>query len=277
MSAEALEHGVGPSPTEYIQHHLTFWKSGEGFWSYHVDTFWVALILGFVFVGLFGLVARRATSGVPGRLQNLVEMIVDMVDSQVKSTFHGKSRLVAPMALTVFMWIVLMNGMDFLPVDLLPKIAQLVGANVFGADPHHVYLRVVPTADINQTLAMSISVVLCTIGLGIGAKGAGGFVKEFFTAPFHAENPIMVVVLLPVNFFMQSVELLSKVLSMALRLFGNMFAGELVFMLIAMMPWWAQWMGGAPWAIFHILIVILQAYIFMMLTIVYSSLAVEAH
>lgn len=277
MSAEALGHSVGPTPTEYIQHHLTFWKAGEGFWSIHVDTFWVALMLGFVFVALFGMVARRATSGVPGRLQNFVEMIVDMVDSQVKSTFHGKSRLVAPMALTVFVWIVLMNAMDFLPVDLLPSIAQLIGANFFGVDPHHVYLRVVPTADINMTLAMSISVVLCTVGLGIGAKGVGGFVKEYFTAPFHAESLPMIIILLPVNFFMQTVELVSKILSMALRLFGNMFAGELVFMLIAMMPWWAQWLGGAPWAIFHILIVILQAYIFMMLTIVYSSLAVEAH
>lgn len=277
MSAEALEHSVGPTPTEYIQHHLTFMKAGEGFWSIHLDTFWVALILGFIFAAVFGLVARRATSGVPGRLQNFVEMIVDMVDSQVKSTFHGKSKLVGPMALTVFVWIVMMNAMDFLPVDLLPKIAQLIGSHFFGMDPHHVYSRVVPTADINQTLAMSLSVVLCTIGLGIGAKGVGGFIKEFFTAPFHAESIPMIIILMPVNFFMQAVELLSKVLSMALRLFGNMFAGELIFMLIAMMPWWAQWLGGAPWAIFHILIVVLQAYIFMMLTIVYSSLAVEAH
>lgn len=277
MSAEALEHSVGPTPTEYIQHHLTFWKTGEGFWSIHLDTFWVALILGFIFVGLFSFVARRATSGVPGRLQNFVEMIVDMVDSQVKSTFHGKSKLVGPMALTVFVWIVMMNAMDFFPVDLLPKLAQIVGSTFFGADPHHVYMRVVPTADINQTLAMSLSVVLCTIGLGIGAKGLGGFIKEFFTAPFHAESLPMIIILMPINFFMQAVELVSKVLSMALRLFGNMFAGELIFMLIAMMPWWAQWLGGAPWAIFHILIVVLQAYIFMMLTIVYSSLAVEAH
>lgn len=275
MSAEALH---GPTPTEYIQHHMQFWKSsGEGFWTIHLDTFWVALILGFVFVSLFGMAARRATSGVPTRFQNFVEMIVEMVDEQVKSTFHGKSRLVGPMALTVFVWIVLMNAMDFLPVDLLPRLAQWVGATFFGADPHHVYMRVVPTADINNTLAMSISVILCTIGLGISVKGLGGFVKEFFTAPFHAESVPMMIALAPVNFFMQLVEYLSKMLSMALRLFGNMFAGELVFMLIALMPWWAQWLGGAPWAIFHILIVVLQAYIFMMLTIVYSSLAVEAH
>ncbi len=272
------EHAYVPAnPTEYIQHHLQFWKTGEGFWAFHLDTFWVALIVGFVFLFVFGMVARRATSGVPGRLQNMVEMIVEMVDTQVKGTFHGKSKLVGPLALTVFMWILLMNSMDFLPVDLLPKIAQWVGMTFFHADPHHIYLRVVPTADINQTLAMSISVVLCTVGLGIGAKGLGGFVKELFTAPFHAHSPAMILVLIPINFFMQMVEYLSKMLSLAMRLMGNMFAGELVFMLIALIPWWASWMGGAPWAIFHILIVLLQAYIFMMLTIVYCSLAVEDH
>lgn len=268
---------VPANPTEYIQHHLQFWKVGQGFWSFHLDTFWFALLTGFVFVGLFALVARRASSAAPGRLQILVEMIVEMVNEQVKGTFHGKSRLVGPLALTVFMWVVLMNAMDFFPVDFLPKIAQWVGLNFFHADPHHVYMRVVPTADINQTLAMSISVVLCTVALGVKAKGAGGFVKELFSAPFHAHSPLMIVVLAPVNFFMQMVEYLSKMLSLAMRLMGNMFAGELVFMLIALMPWWIQWAGGAPWAIFHILIVVLQAYIFMMLTIVYCSLAVEDH
>ena len=269
---------IPANPTEYIQHHLHFWKIGEGFWSFHVDTFWVALLVGFVFVGLFAFVARRATAGVPGRLQNVVEMIVGMVDTQVKGAFHGKGAdAVGALALTVFMWVALMNSMDFLPVDLLPKLAQWVGQTFFHADPHHVYLRVVPTADINQTLAMSISVVLCTVALGVAAKGPVGFVKELFTAPFHAHNPVMILLLAPVNFFMQMVEYLSKVLSLAMRLMGNMFAGELVFMLIALMPWWAQWVGGAPWAIFHILIVILQAYIFMMLTIVYCSLAVEEH
>lgn len=268
---------VPANPTEYIQHHLHFWKVGEGFWSFHVDTFWVALLVGFVFVGLFAAVASKATSGVPGRLQIFIEMIVEMVNEQVKGTFHGKSRLVGPLALTVFMWVTLMNAMDFLPVDFLPKLAQWVGLTFFHADPHHVYLRVVPTADINQTLAMSISVVLCTVVLGIKAKGTGGFCKELFTAPFHAHSPLMVILLAPVNFFMQAVEYLSKMLSLAMRLMGNMFAGELVFMLIALMPWWIQWVGGAPWAIFHILIVILQAYIFMMLTIVYCSLAVEEH
>jgi len=272
------EHAFVPAnPTEYIQHHLHFWNGGEGFWTFHLDTFWVALLVGFAFVALFGFVARRATSGVPGRLQNSIEMIIDMVDTQVKGAFHGKSRVVGPLALTVFMWILMMNAMDFLPVDLLPKLAQWFAMTFLHADPHHVYLRIVPTADINQTLAMSISIILFTVYLGVSAKGLGGFVKELFTAPFHAHSPVMIVVLLPVNFFMQMVEYLSKTLSLAARLMGNMFAGELIFMLIALIPWWAQWMGGAPWAIFHILIVLLQAYIFMMLTIVYCGLAVEDH
>jgi len=273
MSVE--QHGI--SPTDYIQHHLHYWKTGEGFWAFHLDTFWIALILGFVFVGVFGLAARRASAGVPSRFQAFIELIIEMVNTQVKETFHGKSQLVGPLALTVFVWIILMNSMDFLPVDALPRLAQWVGATFLGMDPHHVYFKVVPTADINQTLAMSLTVVLCTVGLGIGAKGLGGFIKEFFTAPFHAESPLMIILLIPVNGAMQLVEYGSKGLSLALRLAGNMFAGELVFMLIALMPWWMQWIGGAPWAIFHILIVVLQAYIFMMLTIVYSSLAVEEH
>lgn len=266
------------NPTEYIQHHLHYWKTGEGFWAFHLDTFWVALIVGFLFVGLFAWVARRATSGVPGRLQGAIEMIVTMVDDQVKGTFHGKSsRMIGSLALTIFVWVFLMNAMDFLPVDLLPKVAQWVGMTFFGVDPHHVYLRVVPTADINQTLAMSLSVVLFTILLGLRAKTPAGFFKELFTAPFHAHNPVMALLLVPANLFMQIVEYVSKILSLAMRLMGNMYAGEMVFMLIALLPWWIQWVGGAPWAIFHILIVLLQAYIFMMLTIVYCSLAVEDH
>lgn len=271
----AEQHAI--TPTEYIQHHLHNMSSGEGFWAFHLDTFWVALILGFLFVGVFGLVARRATAGVPGPLQNFVEWVLEAVDRQVKDAYHGKSRLVGPLALTVFVWILLMNAMDFLPVDLLPMIAQWIGKMAFGMNPHEVYLRVVPTADINQTLAMSTSVILCTLFLAIKTKGVWGYTKELFTAPFHAHSPAMVIVLLPVNFFMQMVELVSKLLSMALRLFGNMFAGELVFMLIALLPAWIQWAAGAPWAIFHILIVVLQAYIFMMLTIVYCSIAVEEH
>ena len=267
MSAEVL------TPTEYISHHLknlAVQTNGDGkFWSFHLDTFWVALFLGFVFVAVFGLVARRASVDKPSRFQLFIELIIELVDGHVKEIFHGKSTLVAPLALTIFVWVVLMNSMDFLPVDLLP----LIGHHVFGLE----HLRVVPTADINQTLAMSLSVIILSIILGISAKGPIGFTKEFFTTPFHAENPIMAIILVPVNGAMQCVEYGSRGLSLALRLMGNMFAGELVFMLIALLPIGGQIIPGAAWAIFHILIVLLQAYIFMMLTIVYCSLAVEDH
>ena len=261
MAAETL------TANEYIQHHLhnlTFHvEGGSKFWTFNLDTFWVALFLGFVFVTLFALVARRASVDKPSRFQLFVEMIVELVGDQVKEIYPGNPRLVAPLALTVFVWIVLMNAMDFLPL-----VGRMMGFE---------HLRVVATADINHTLAMSLSVITLSILLGISAKGPVGFTKEFFTTPFHAHNPVMVIILLPVNAFMQCVEYGSRGLSLALRLAGNMFAGELVFMLIALLPWWGQMFAGSAWAIFHILIVILQAYIFMMLTIVYCSLAVEDH
>jgi F-type H+-transporting ATPase subunit a len=257
--------------TEYIQHHLTNLRTpheGGGFWTFHIDTFLVALALGMLFVAVFASVARRASVDKPSHFQLFIELIIELVDSHVKEIFHGKSKLMAPLALTVFVWVFLMNALDFLPVDFLPKVASIFGLS---------YWRAVPTADINQTLAMSFSVILLSVMLGVQAKGAGGFIKEFFTAPFHAHNPVMVVILIPINAAMQLIEYGSRGLSLALRLFGNMFAGELVFMLIALLPWWAQLIPGAAWSIFHILIVLLQAYIFMMLTIVYCSLAVESH
>lgn len=281
MSAE--QHAPA-NAAEYISHHLINLRTAQhdgGFWTVHLDTFWVALVLGFVFVGLFGLVARRVSVDKPGRFQLFVEMIVEMVNGSVKEIFHGKSTLVGPLALTVFMWVVLMNAMDFLPVDLAGLVMSWFGVHNF---------KVVPTADINQTLAMSLSVVILSMLLGIQAKGLVGFVKEFFTAPFHAENPIAIIVLAPINALMQCIEYGSRILSMALRLAGNMFAGELLFMLIALMG--AAWTGpngsslglafghllaGSVWAIFHILIVVLQAYIFMMLTIVYCAMGVEEH
>ncbi|WP_028453976.1 F0F1 ATP synthase subunit A [Chitinilyticum litopenaei] len=262
----------GPTATEYIQHHLTHAGAQSGF---HLDTFWVALILGFVFLAVFGYAARKATSGVPGKLQNFVELIVEMVDNQIKDAFHAKSKVIGPLSLTIFVWVFLMNSMDFLPVDLLPLIAQHIGA-ALGHDPHHVYLRVVPTADANQTFGMSLTVVLFIIGFSIKAKGLFGWIKELFTAPFHADG-FMKIILAPVNFAFQLIELAAKPISLALRLFGNMYAGELIFILIALLPFWIQWVLGAPWAIFHILVVTLQAFVFMMLTIVYLSLAVEDH
>ncbi|MCL6264537.1 F0F1 ATP synthase subunit A [Craterilacuibacter sp. RT1T] len=264
--------------TEYIKHHLTFWKSShEGFWSIHVDTFSVSLILGFLFVGVFALVAKNAKLENPGRLQLFVESLVEMVNTQVKEIFHAESKVVAPLALTIFCWVFLMNAMDMLPVDLIPQIAAWIGSTFFGADPHHVYFRVVPSADVNSTFAMSISVMFCIIGFSIKAKGLGGWGKELLTAPFHAHSPILVAILAPVNFAFQMVELIAKPISLSLRLFGNMYAGELIFILIALLPWGAQWILGAPWAIFHILVITLQAFVFMMLTIVYLSLAVEKH
>lgn len=261
-------HAPPANATEYIKHHLTFLTPGNaGEAGFHLDTFWVALILGFLFALVFGLVARKATSGVPGRLQNAVEMIVEMVDNQVKDAFHAKSKLIGPLSLTIFVWVFLMNAMDFLPVDLLPKILSFFGVH---------YFRAVPTADVNHTFAMSISIMFLIIGFSIKAKGPGGYIKELFTAPFRADG-VLKIILAPVNFFFQLIELLAKPISLALRLFGNMYAGELIFILIALLPFWAQWILGTPWAIFHILIVTLQAFVFMMLTIVYLSLAVEDH
>jgi F-type H+-transporting ATPase subunit a len=275
------EQQAPANAAEYISHHLTNLHTTTGFGTVHLDTFWVALVLGFVFVAVFGLVARRVSVDKPGRFQLFIELIVEMVNGSVKEIFHGKSTLVAPLALTVFMWIVLMNAMDFLPVDLASRVMGAFGV-------HH--FKVVPTADINQTLAMSLSVILITIFLGIQTKGVVGFVKEFFTAPFHAEGLGMKLVLIPINALFQCIEYGSRILSMALRLAGNMFAGELLFMLIALMG--AAWSGpngsslglafghlvaGSVWAIFHILIVLLQAYIFMMLTIVYCAMGVEEH
>ncbi|GGP25795.1 F0F1 ATP synthase subunit A [Silvimonas amylolytica] len=256
--------------TEYILHHLTHNRlHTEGAMAnFHLDTFWIALVLGFIFVGIFGLVARKATDGVPGKLQNFVELIVEMVDTHIKDTFHGKSKVIGPLALTIFCWVFLMNAMDFFPVDLFPWIGSLFGIN---------HLRVVPTADVNQTFAMSISVLLYIIGFSIKAKGLGGWIKELFTAPFHAEGTVGKICLLIPNFLFQLIELIAKPISLALRLFGNMYAGELLFILIALLPWWINWVLGTPWAIFHVLVVTLQAYVFMVLTIVYLSMAVEDH
>ena len=256
--------------TEYILHHLTHnaAETTGTLHHFHLDTFWVALVLGFVFVGIFGMVARKATDGVPGKFQNFVELIVEMVDTHIKDTFHGKSKVIGPLALTIFCWVFLMNAMDFFPVDLLPMIGGWFGLK---------HLRVVPTADVNQTFAMSISVMLCIIGFSIKSKGLVGWIKELFTAPFHASGPVGTVALLIPNFLFQVIELIAKPISLALRLFGNMYAGELLFILIALLPWWINWVLGTPWAIFHVLVVTLQAYVFMVLTIVYLSMAVEEH
>jgi F-type H+-transporting ATPase subunit a len=257
MSAE------GQTTSEYIQHHLTNLHAGEGFWSFHVDTLLVSLVLGLVIFGTMWLAARKATAGVPGGMQNFVEMVVEMVDSQVKDTFHGKSAVIAPLALTIFVWIFAMNAMDVLPVDLLPLIAHLVGIE---------HLKVVPTTDLNATFAMSISVFFLIYFYSFKIKGFKGFSKEILFSPF-GKNPLLI----PFNILFRIVEDIAKPISLALRLFGNMYAGEMVFILIALLPWYVQWMLGAPWAIFHLLIITLQAFVFMILTVVYLSMAHESH
>lgn len=258
-----------PTAGEYIQHHLhqlafnadQMTLGHQGFWTFHLDTLGVSIFLGSTFLTFFWLAARKATAGVPGRLQNFVEILVEFVQGLVKESFHGKSQLLAPLALTIFVWVFLMNFMDLLPVDLLPRIAMAFGLP---------YFRAVPTADVNMTFALSITVFLLIIFYNFKIKGPGGFAKETLTAPFGPW-------LFPLNVMFRLIEECVKPISLALRLFGNLFAGELIFILIALMPWWIQWTVGGVWAIFHILIIAIQAFIFMMLTIVYISMAHETH
>jgi F-type H+-transporting ATPase subunit a len=253
---------------EYVQHHLehlslnmsSLGYSKNGFWTLNLDTFLVSLTLGLVVAFLMHLVARRATAGVPGKLQNFVEIIVEFVQKSVTDTFHGTSKVIAPLALTIFVWVFVMNVMDLLPIDVLPRVLQMVGFEHF---------KSVPTADPNMTFAMSISVFVLILYYNFKIKG-WHLAKEVFTKPFG-------VYLFPLNFVFRLVEEFVKPLSLALRLFGNMFAGELVFILIALLPWWAQWLPGGIWSIFHILIISIQAFIFMMLTIVYLSMAHDTH
>src|SRR5512137_1497641 len=275
----AAEHAAATGPansTEYITHHLTHLKVGEGFWTFHVDTMFMSIALGMIALGLFWMASRKATSGVPGKWQAFVEMVVEFVDTQVKEVFHLDRRFLAPVALTIFVWVFFMNAMDLLPLDLPGKVAALFGLH---------YWRVVPTADVNTTFAMSITVLVIVITFALKAKGAGGYMHELFTAPFGA-HPVLWIP----NFLLNMVELLSKPVSLAMRLFGNMYAGELVFMLIALLgAGWAgftigsslgmigQVLAGSAWAIFHILIITLQAFIFMVLTIVYTAMATEHH
>jgi len=270
------------TPSDYIQHHLSFFTRplGEehgGFWALNVDSLIVSLLLGIVGVGFIWWVVRGATSGVPNRRQAFVEILVGFVDDAAKGIFlHGdRHRFVAPLALTVGVWVLLMNAMDFLPADLV------------GLATHHVSehgFKYVPTADVNTTFALSIAVLVLTIFFSIAVKGVGGWLHELFFAPFGS-HPALV----PANFLFQMVEYISKTLSHSLRLFGNMYAGEILFLLLWLwaahsslqgdfgIGWVASVILGLGWAIFHILIVVLQAYIFMMLTIVYVSMAHEHH
>jgi len=232
-----------------------------GFWAINVDTMFWSISLGVLFLWLFRKVAVNATSGVPGKMQNFVESIVDFVEENVNSIFSHKNALIAPLALTIFVWVFLMNLMDLVPVDWIPYIASQMGIP---------YMKVVPSTDINATLGMALAVFALIIYYSIKMKGVGGFMAELSLQPLGKW-------LLPFNLFLEIVGLIAKPISLALRLFGNMYAGEMVFILIALLPFWAQWVLSVPWAIFHILIITLQAFIFMVLTIVYLAMAHEEH
>lgn len=270
--------------SEYIKHHLTnatmcstdngiaFNKacSDAGFWAWHVDTLAWSIGLGLLFLIIFRSVASKATAGVPGKLQAFVEIVVEFVDDNVKSTFHGKSAVIAPLALTIFVWVLLMNLMDLVPVDLIPWVSGLIGEAAFGMDPHDVYNKAVPTTDLNLTFALATGVFVLIIFYSLKMKGIGGFMKELTMQPFG--HPVFI----PVNFILETVTLLARPLSLALRLFGNLYASELIFILIATIGYF-QLPLHFMWAVFHILVLPLQAFIFMMLTIVYLSLACEDH
>ena len=264
---------AGHSAGEYISHHLQnltvckvdgewVWNECHGnFFAVNVDSMFFAIALGLFLSWFFARIAKKATTGTPNRTQAAVELVVGFVDQSVRDTFHGSSRLIAPLALTLFMWIFLMNLMDLIPVDWLPWAAQQAGIE---------HLRVVPTTDVNVTFAMAISVFILTIYFSIKIKGVGGFTKELTLTPFNHWAFI------PFTFALEGVALVAKPLSLSLRLFGNLYAGELIFMLIALLGIWQLPLHFA-WAVFHILIIVLQAFIFMMLTIVYLSMAHEHH
>jgi len=275
MSAteHAAEHA--PSGSEYIVHHLQNLQYGHGFWTFNVDSIFFSVLLGLIFIVSFWMVARKATAGVPGKFQNFVEVMVEFVDAQVRDTFHGDSKLIAPLALTIFCWILLFNFMDNVPVDLLPLIAE----KGFGLQ----HLKVVPSTDLNITFGLSITVFLIVMFFSFKIKGFGGFTWELLTHPFGKW-------MMPFNLLLNLIEHLARPVSLGLRLYGNLFAGEVIFLLLAMLGGSffigsfagiggaiGQLVLGVVWACFHILVIPLQAFIFMVLTIVYLSQAHETH
>jgi F-type H+-transporting ATPase subunit a len=286
----AVEHAAeqAPSANEYILHHLTFLSNKEAhgiidFSVIHWDSVFFSVVLAILFGGSFYLAARNSTAGVPKGFQSFVEFIVDWIDGQVKETFHGTTKLIAPLGLTIFAWVFLFNFMDLIPVDLLPALAHGAGVS---------HLKVVPSTDVNVTFAMSITVFLLTIYYSIKMKGLGGFVSEFTMQPFSAKNPILKVLLIPANLILEVVPFVARPISLSLRLFGNLFAGEMIFLLLALLTLQGfsaltsvgGWLGvvahvvlGLGWAIFHILVILLQAFIFMVLSIIYLAMAHEHH
>jgi len=283
---------MADTPVEYIKHHLqnltygkldagyerfdgsvmneTSWTfartaqeaSDMGFMAVHVDTMGWSIAMGVLFLGLFRFVASRATTGVPGGLQNLVEVTVEFIEGLVRDGFHARNPVIAPLAMTVFVWILLMNVLKLIPVDYIPMLAKFMGLE---------YFKIVPTTDPNATFGISIGVFILIIFYSLKVKGITGFAKELGMQPFNHWA------LIPVNLVLEILVLIVKPISLALRLFGNMYAGEVIFILIALLPFWAQWTLNVPWAIFHILVIPLQAFIFTMLTIVYLASAHEDH
>ena len=279
-----IEEEVSGGVTGYIKHHLTHLTVDQGhgsFWAIHLDSVFFTLLISFIFIFVLSMVARRATSGVPGKLQAAVELLLEFVDGMVKDTFHGSNKFIAPLAVTIFCVVFLENFMDILPVDALPAAAK-----VFGVE----HLRTVATADINTTVGMALGVFLLIQWVGITHKGFGVFFGEFFVAPFHAHGTVFKIILAPINFVFRLIEEAVRPLSLSMRLFGNMYAGELIFLLIACFTLGAtlnhastyalgavQFGAGVVWTLFHYLIITLQAFIFMVLTIVYVGIAAEKH
>ena len=288
----ATENEHGPITSgEYIQHHLQNLQvckadSGDWIWNQcagnpmaiNIDSMFWSILLGLVFICMFGIAAKKASPKAPSKFQAFIEIIVDFIDSSVKDTYHGKSSLIAPLALTIFVWVFLMNLMDLIPVDWIPELSKMLGTTT-GYDQLY-YMKVVPTTDVNITFGMSIAVFFLIIFYSIRTKGIGGFLAELTLHPiaptFKGPGIIAAPLIIAFNFILESVSLLAKPLSLSLRLFGNMFAGELIFILIALLGVW-QLPLHFGWAVFHILIVTLQAFIFMMLTVVYLTLASEEH
>ena len=278
--------------SEYIKHHLTNLTFGQhpdgtwgmahnaaeakamGFWAIHVDTMFWSIGLGVLFLYFFSKVAKTATTGVPSGMQNFVEWLVDFIDDSVRGSFSARNSLVAPLALTIFVWIFLQNLMDLVPVDLIPWVSGMLGIH---------FMKVVPSTDPNATFGMAIGVFILVLYYSIKIKGVGGFVGELTLQPFSSGNPVVNALFIPINFVLEFVSLIAKPISLALRLFGNMYAGEMIFILIAIMynaGIVLGLFGGAlqlGWAIFHILIITLQAFIFMTLTIVYLDMAHHEH
>ena len=291
MAAEQTQHAV--TPAEYIAHHLGFntqtVAEGSGFWRINMDTLFTSIFLGLLVIGLIWLVARKAHAGVPGKAQAFVELVFEFVDEQAKAMFHGdRHAFIAPAALTVFLWVLAMNMMSFLPVDFVAMVVEFFGG-------HEAHWRPVPTSDINTTFALALSVWLLMIFFSIKAKGFGGLIHEIFYAPFGGPKffkpksalgfigLIASPLLLLANFMFNMIEYISKPLSHSLRLFGNLYAGEVIFLLLGMLAG-TSILGavgaallGAAWSVFHLLVVPLQAFIFMMMTIVYLSMAHESH